>query len=184
VPPSALPVQRARTAQQHTVSMIALTKPQRTNIKRRAYNNLYKSEMKTAIKRVRGMPCLLARASSAAGVCAVPRVSDAGEPLGSVQSCRAVMDRRPTHPWPPLQVIEAVAEGNYAYASMRLNKAQSIIDKNVSRNVIHKNTAARRKSLLTMKVKGLEAGAVPAAAPAAAAPAAAPAAAEPPAESA
>eukprot|EP00967_Tisochrysis_lutea_P134395 scaffold237324_cov19-Tisochrysis_lutea.AAC.1 len=33
-------------------SMIALTKPQRTNQRRRAYNKMYKSEMKTAIKRV------------------------------------------------------------------------------------------------------------------------------------
>lgn len=75
-------------------------------------------------------------------------------------------------------MIEAVAEGEYTYASMRLNKAQSIIDKNVKRNIMHKNTAARRKSLLTMKVKALETGAVPAATPAAAL------AAEPPAESA
>merc|ERR1712070_572607 len=41
--------------------------------------------------------------------------------------------------------------------------AQSIIDKNVQRNIIHKNTAARKKSLLTMKVKALEGGAAAAA---------------------
>jgi hypothetical protein len=56
VPPSALSVQRAQAAQQHTVSMIALTKPQRTNQRRREYNKMYKSEMKTAIKRVRSLP--------------------------------------------------------------------------------------------------------------------------------
>lgn len=99
-------------------SMIALTKPQRTNQRRRAYNKMYKSEMKTAIKRV----------------------------------------------------FEAVEQGDYQYASMRLNKAQSIIDKNVKRNIMHKNTAARRKSLLTMKVKALE-GAAAAPAPAAESPA-------------
>ena len=42
-------------------------------------------------------------------------------------------------------------------------EAQSIIDKNVQRNIIHKNTAARKKSLLTMKVKALEGGAAAAA---------------------
>lgn len=39
------------------------------------------------------------------------------------------------------------------------------------RNILHKNTAARRKSLLTRKVKGLEPGAPAAAAAPAAAPA-------------
>lgn len=68
------------------------------------------------------------------------------------------------------QVFEAVEQGDYQYASMRLNKAQSIIDKNVKRNIMHKNTAARRKSLLTMKVKALE-GAAAAPAPAAESPA-------------
>jgi small subunit ribosomal protein S20 len=67
-----------------------------------------------------------------------------------------------------LQVFEAVAEGEYAVATPALNKAQAIIDKNVKRGILHKNTAARRKSLLTLKVKALEGGAAPA--PAAAAP--------------
>lgn len=63
VPPSALPVQRAQASQQHTVSMIALTKPQRTNQRRREYNKMYKSEMKTAIKRVSSMPACWLRPS-------------------------------------------------------------------------------------------------------------------------
>ena len=60
-------------------------------------------------------------------------------------------------------MLEAVAGGNYQEAQVRLNAAQSIIDKNVKRNIVHKNTAARRKSLLTLKVKALE-GSAPAAA--------------------
>ena len=95
------------------------------------------------------------------------------------------------------QVFEAVDGGDYQDASSRLNRAQAIIDKNVKcallllrpaagrgrreaerprvalnrRNILHKNTAARRKSLLTRKVKGLEPGAPAAAAAPAAAPA-------------
>jgi len=37
-----------------------------------------------------------------------------------------------------------------------LSRAFSIIDKNVKRNIVHKNTAARKKSQLTLKVKALE----------------------------
>ena len=59
-------------------------------------------------------------------------------------------------------------EGEYAVAFPALSKAQAIIDKNVKRGIIHKNTAARRKSLLTLKVKALEPTATAAAAPAAA----------------
>uniref|UniRef100_A0A6T0FLY4 30S ribosomal protein S20 n=1 Tax=Emiliania huxleyi TaxID=2903 RepID=A0A6T0FLY4_EMIHU len=114
------PLQRAvAPPRQPAAAMIALTKPQRTNKRRREYNKMYKSEMKTAIKRV----------------------------------------------------FEAVDGGDYQDASSRLNRAQAIIDKNVKRNILHKNTAARRKSLLTRKVKGLEPGAPAAAAAPAAAPA-------------
>ena len=45
-----------------------------------------------------------------------------------------------------------------------LSKAFAIIDKNVKRNILHKNTAARKKSQLHLKVKALEGGAAPAAA--------------------
>ena len=66
--------------------------------------------------------------------------------------------------------MEAVASEDYSVAFPTLSKAMSIIDKNVKRGIIHKNTAARRKSLLTLKVKALEpAGAAAAPAPAAAA---------------
>ena len=51
VTPAALPAQCA--SRSASVSMIAKTKPQRTNIRRRAYNLQYKSEMKTRIKSVR-----------------------------------------------------------------------------------------------------------------------------------
>ena len=65
-----------------------------------------------------------------------------------------------------MQVFEAVEEGEYGVAFPALSKAQAIIDKNVKRGILHKNTAARRKSLLTLKVKALESSAAPAAAPA------------------
>ena len=58
------------------------------------------------------------------------------------------------------RVLEAVEDGNYAEASSKLNLAQAAIDKNVKRNIIHKNNAARKKSRLTLKVKALE-GATP-----------------------
>ena len=67
-------------------------------------------------------------------------------------------------------MLESVEEGDYQVALPTLSKAFAIIDKNVKRGIVHKNTAARRKSLLTLKVKALEpAGAAAAPAPAAAA---------------
>ena len=65
-------------------------------------------------------------------------------------------------------VLEAVKAGDYAAAQPVLNKAFAIIDKNVKRNIVHRNTAARKKSQLHLKVKALEGGAP---APAAATPA-------------
>ena len=64
------------------------------------------------------------------------------------------------------QVGEAIEEGDYSVASAMLSKAFKILDKNVKRGIIHKNTAARKKSQLHLKVKRLEEGAP--AAPAAA----------------
>ena len=49
-----------------------------------------------------------------------------------------------------------------------LSKAFQIIDKNVKRNIVHKNTAGRKKSQLALQVKALE-GITPGSAPAAAA---------------
>ena len=64
-------------------------------------------------------------------------------------------------------MLEAVKEGDYAAAVPTLNRAFAIIDKNVKRNIVHKNNAARKKSQLHLKVKALEGGgAAEAAAPA------------------
>ena len=65
------------------------------------------------------------------------------------------------------QVLEAVQVGDYEVAQPVLSKAFAIIDKNVKRGILHKNTAARKKSQLHLKVKKLEG--VPEAAPVAAA---------------
>ena len=55
-----------------------------------------------------------------------------------------------------LQVLESVEEGDYQVALPTLSKAFAIIDKNVKRGIVHKNTAARKKSQLHLKVKKLE----------------------------
>merc|ERR1719387_2684348 len=66
-------------------------------------------------------------------------------------------------------VLASVEEGDYAKSSAALNACFKIIDKNVKRNIVHKNTAARKKSQLHLKVKKLEGGdAAAAPAPAAA----------------
>jgi len=62
------------------------------------------------------------------------------------------------------RVEEAYEEGDYGVAVPLLSKAFAIIDKNVKRNIVHKNTAARKKSQLALKVKTLEGGAPAAAA--------------------
>jgi len=53
-------------------------------------------------------------------------------------------------------VLEAVDKGDYETAVTLLSKAFAIIDKNVKRNIVHRNTAARKKSALHLKVKKLE----------------------------
>ena len=53
-------------------------------------------------------------------------------------------------------MLEATEEGDYSVAVPTLSKAFKIIDKNVKRGIIHKNTAARKKSQLHLKVKKLE----------------------------
>merc|ERR1719198_2940683 len=65
------------------------------------------------------------------------------------------------------KTLLACEDGDYSVALPLLSKTQSCIDKNVKRGLVHKNTAARKKSQLTLKVKKLE--------PSAAAPAAEPA---------
>ena len=53
-------------------------------------------------------------------------------------------------------MLAAVAGGEYTDSKAYLSKAMSAIDKNVKRGLVHKNTAARTKSKLTLKVKALE----------------------------
>ncbi len=53
------------------------------------------------------------------------------------------------------KVLDAVDEKDTVLAEKRLQEAQSTIDKAVVKGVIHRNTGARRKSRLTMKVKTL-----------------------------
>ena len=60
--------------------------------------------------------------------------------------------------------------GDYTKAFSTLAAAQKIIDKNVKRNIVPKNRAARKKSQLTLKVNKLQMETQGAPAPAAAAP--------------
>lgn len=53
------------------------------------------------------------------------------------------------------RVIESIAAGDTELATKRLDMAQSVLDKAVVKGVVHKNTAARRKSNLAAKVKAL-----------------------------
>ncbi|MDI9371108.1 MAG: 30S ribosomal protein S20 [Synergistaceae bacterium] len=55
------------------------------------------------------------------------------------------------------KVLKAVEGGDEALALTQLAVAQSVIDKAVVKGVMHRNTAARRKSMITKKVKGLSA---------------------------
>ena len=55
------------------------------------------------------------------------------------------------------RVLDCVATGDAELSVKRLNEAQSVLDKAVVKGVIHRNTAARRKSQLTIKVKALSA---------------------------
>lgn len=54
------------------------------------------------------------------------------------------------------KVLEAVTSNDRELAVKKLDEAQSAIDKAVVKGVIHRNTAARRKSRLTRAVKALE----------------------------
>jgi len=50
---------------------------------------------------------------------------------------------------------EAVDQGDATLAQSRLNEAQAVMDKAVVKGVIHRNTAARRKSGFAKLVKSL-----------------------------
>ncbi len=55
------------------------------------------------------------------------------------------------------KLLEAVASKDLDLATKRLNEAQGVLDKAVVKGVVHRNTAARRKSNMAAKVKALSA---------------------------
>jgi len=55
------------------------------------------------------------------------------------------------------KVINAIAEGNRAVAEEVYRQAVPVIDKMVSKGLIHKNKAARHKSRLNAHIKDMEA---------------------------
>ena len=55
------------------------------------------------------------------------------------------------------KVLEAVEAGNAEEAHKVFNVAQSVIDKAVVKGVMHKNTASRRKELMSRHLKTLNA---------------------------
>ena len=52
-------------------------------------------------------------------------------------------------------LLDAVASGNSDEAVKSFNIAQSVIDKAVVKGVMHKNTASRRKKLMSGRLKTL-----------------------------
>ncbi|MDR1482302.1 MAG: 30S ribosomal protein S20 [Synergistaceae bacterium] len=52
--------------------------------------------------------------------------------------------------------LSAVAGGDSELAAKRLAEAQSVLDKAVVKGVIHRNTAARRKSRMALKITPAE----------------------------
>ena len=60
-------------------------------------------------------------------------------------------------------VEKAVVAGDKTKATELFAKAQAIVDKVADKGIFHKNKAARDKSRLSSKVKGLAAAAAPAA---------------------
>ena len=55
------------------------------------------------------------------------------------------------------RVLEAVDSGNKDEAAKSFNVAQSVIDKAVVKGVMHRNTAARRKELMSRRMKAMNA---------------------------
>ena len=53
------------------------------------------------------------------------------------------------------KLLEAVELKDTELATKRLNEAQGVLDKAVIKGVVHRNTAARRKSTMAEKVKTL-----------------------------
>ncbi len=54
--------------------------------------------------------------------------------------------------------LEAVAAGDQAAAEKAYREAASAVDKTASTSTMHRNTAARRKSLMARKLKAMQAG--------------------------
>ena len=53
--------------------------------------------------------------------------------------------------------LDAVEHKDIELATTKLNEAQGVLDKAVTKGVVHRNTAARRKASMAAKVKGLSA---------------------------
>jgi small subunit ribosomal protein S20 len=53
------------------------------------------------------------------------------------------------------QVREALASGNAQTAAQAFSSAASVLDKSVTKGVVHKNTASRYKSRLTARLKSM-----------------------------
>ena len=53
------------------------------------------------------------------------------------------------------KVLEAAKEGNKEMLTSAMSKAYQLCDKAVSKGILHKNTAARKKSRLTLAVNKL-----------------------------
>ena len=53
------------------------------------------------------------------------------------------------------KVLAAVEQKDADLAASKFNEAQGVIDKAVVKGVVHRNTAARRKSMMAAKVKSL-----------------------------
>ena len=57
------------------------------------------------------------------------------------------------------KVLKAVEAGDIEKAQAAYKEAQSVIDSMVNKKILHKNTAARRKSRLIARIKGMKASA-------------------------
>lgn len=53
--------------------------------------------------------------------------------------------------------LDAVELKDLELATKKLNEAQGVLDKAVIKGVVHRNTAARRKSAMASKLKALQA---------------------------
>lgn len=53
----------------------------------------------------------------------------------------------------------AITSGDVAKAETELRKVTAKLDKNAAKSTIHKNTASRKRSRLTLKLNALKAGA-------------------------